>query len=92
MHPHKANPNKNRIKHAFLHISQSTIKVFSPLLLVLLIEFIWFAVAFCLGMASDPIQAIDKYNSISEHLMMSLLLTLGSAMIFDIAMFEKDKK
>ena len=83
---------KSRIKQALLHISPTTIRVFSPLLLILLIAFVWFAVAFCLNTSTDPIQATDEYAPIAEHLMASLLLTIGSATAFDIAMFETDKK
>ena len=86
--PHK----KSRIKRALLHISPCTIRVFSPFLLILLVAFVWFAVAFCLEMAVDPLQATDKYYATAEHLMMSLFLTISSATLFDIAIFQKSQK
>ena len=92
MQHQKATGNKSLIKLALLHISPCTIRVFSPFLLILLVAFMWFAVAFCLEMAVDPLQATDKYYTTAEHLMMSLFLTIGSATLFDIAIFQKSQK
>ena len=83
---------KANIKQVISLISPHTIKYLNLLLPILLIEFIWFAVSFYTNIRLDPVAAITIYSPIFEHLMMSLLLTMGSAAIFDIAQFEQKRK
>ena len=89
MHTFFKNTN---IKQAISLISPCTIKYLNLLLPFLLMGFIWFAASFYIKIKYDPISAIDIYSPIFEHLMMSLLLTMGSAAIFDIAQFEQSHK
>ena len=74
-----------RLNQAFSLISPHTIKFLKPLLFILTVEFLWFAFAFYIDMKSDPVRAISLYSSIGEHLMMSLLISIGCGVIFDIS-------
>ena len=90
MHTVNKEKKKGRLKQAFSLISPHTIKFLKPLLFILTVEFLWFAIAFYIDMESDPVRAISLYSSISEHLMMSLLISIGCGVIFDISI-AKDK-
>ena len=86
------NKKRHRLKNALSEVSIHTIKFARPLLFILMIGFLYFAAGFYIEVSADPIKALDTYQGIFEHLMMSLLLTVGSAVIFDISLAEKDKK
>ena len=90
MHSANKEKKKGRLRKALCLISPHTIKFLRPLLFVLTVEFIWFAFAFYIDMKSDPVRALSLYSSVSEHLMMSLLISIGCGVIFDISI-SKDK-
>lgn len=79
----------NRLFNAASSISPKTITLLNLILPFLLVEFIWFAASFITTARLDPLRAIDIYNPMIEYLMMSLLLTLGGGIIFDIAISNK---
>ena len=86
------NKKRHRLKNAMSGISARTIKFARSLLFIIMIGFLYFAADFYIEVSIDPIKDFDTYQSIFEHLMMSLLLTVGCAVIFDISLAEKDKK
>ena len=73
-------------------ISLYTIKLLNSLLPIILLEFIWFGVSFIIAAKLDPLGAIAHYRPIIEHLMTSLLITIGGAILFDISMHEQGRK
>ena len=77
------------LNKALARISPYTIKLLNLLLPLLFAEFVWFAVSFYIEIRLDPIRAFNIYSPMIEYLMMSLLLTIGGAAIFDITVFEK---
>ena len=82
----------HRLKSALSETSPYTIKLLKPLLFVILLEFLWFGFSFYIDIRSDAVKALAFYAPVSEYLMMSLLLTIGCAVIFDISISESDKK
>ena len=92
MHSTPSKQKRQRLRNALSGISVHTIKFIKPLLFILMVEFLWFALAFCVDISSDAVRALDFYSSVWEHLMMSLLLAIGSAVIFDISLAERNKK
>ena len=80
---------RNLLKQALSKLSPHTIKYLNTLLPILFAEFVWFALSFYIDMRLDPVKAIDLYSPMIEYLMMSLLLTIGSAAIFDITASER---
>ncbi len=92
MHHINSKKKKHRVKHALSNISPHTVKFLKPLLLVIMVEFLWFGISFYIDISSDPIGAIAFYSVISEYLMMSLLLSIGFGVLFDISISEIDKK
>lgn len=89
----KTRPHRS-IKSAgslFGDLSSHTIKLLNYLLPIILLEFIWLAIAFYSDISADPIYALGYYPIIIEHLMMSLLLTIGGAVLFDISIKEYRK-
>lgn len=81
-------PN-NRFYNAARHISSHTVSIMNIILPFLLAAFLRFAVSFCISASIDPLKAFDTYSPMIEYLMMSLLLTLGGGVIFDIAISKK---
>ena len=83
---------KHRLKKALSGISVHTIRFIRPFLFILTLEFLWFSFAFCSDTNSDAVRALDFYSGVSEYLMMSLLLTIACAVIFDISLAQTGKK
>ena len=81
--------SNNLFSRAAKRISLHTIKLLNSILPLILAEFIWFAVSFIIAARLDPVGATAYFNPMIEYLMTSLLLTLGGAVIFDIAMLEQ---
>ena len=80
---------RDLLKQALSKLSPHTIKYLNILLPILFLEFVWFALSFYIDFRLDPVRAIDLYSPMIEYLMMSLLLTVGSAALFDITAFER---
>lgn len=83
---------KDKVRRAISRLSPYTIKFLNILLPLLLAEFLWFAISFYIEITLDPLRAITVYSPMIEYLMMSLFLTIGSAVIFDIAASERSLK
>ena len=92
MHTPTSQRKKRLLKSALSGISQHTINFLTPLLFLLTIAFLWFAIAFYIDIKSDFVKALAYYSSVCKNLMMSLLLAIGCAVIFDISISELDKK
>ena len=92
MHNTSLPSRKSRLKSAFSKISPHTIKFLKPLLFVILLEFLWFVLSFYIDIRSDYVKALAFYSPILEYIMMSLLLTIGCAVIFDISIYKINKK
>jgi hypothetical protein len=80
---------RNLLKISLSKLSPHTIKYLNILLTIIFSEFVWFAVSFYIDMRLDPLKAISLYSPMIEYLMMSLLITLGGGVIFDIAISKK---
>lgn len=80
---------RNRFLLATAHISSYTINLLNSLLPLILAEFIWFAISFIQAARLDPLGATAYFHPMIEYLMTSLLLSLGGAVVFDIALLEQ---
>ena len=83
---------RNLLKISLSKLSPHTIKYLNILLTIIFSEFVWFAVSFYIDMRLDPLRALSLYSPMIEYLMMSLFLTIGSAALFDITVFERSSK
>ena len=89
MHKSPSNLKKSRLRSAILKASPAAVKFLTALLFLLTIEFVWFAFAFYIDVKSDPVKALSFYSPVFEHLMMSLMISIGSAITLDL-LISKD--
>ena len=82
--------NKNSVwRKALEKLSDHTLTLLNSLLPLVLAEFIYFAISFLRTAHIDPAMAIATHQPTVEYLMMSLFLVIGSAVVFDIAVWER---
>ena len=89
MHKVPSDLKKSRLHSAIRKASPITVKFLNPLLLLLTIEFVYFALSFYIDVKSDPVKALSFYSPVFEHLMMSLMISIGSAITLDL-LISKD--
>ena len=92
IHRNRSKRNLHRIERALSNLSSETIKILNPLLCVVFLEFLWFGISFYIAIRADPVKALDVYSTVGEYLMMSLLITVGFGVLFDVSMWESGKK